>query len=70
MHESRRDLNINYKNRHSDIAFTNTLAPEHAPRQFHEIGVWDILENFKDEYAEKRFPNCLESRDKYLNLLE
>ncbi len=29
--------------------------------------MWDILENFEDNYAEKRFPNCLESRDKYLN---
>jgi len=28
LHESRRDLEIKYKNRLSDIAFTNTLAPE------------------------------------------
>ena len=67
LHETRRDLDVSYKNRHSDIAFTNTLAPEHAPQQFYEIGVWDLLENFEDEYAIKRFPNCLESRDKYLN---
>ncbi|MDQ5883794.1 MAG: Toprim protein [Pseudomonadota bacterium] len=67
LHESRRDLDISYKNRLSDIAFTDTLAPEHAPQQFHEIGVWDLLEDFEDEYAIKRFPNCLESRDKYLN---
>jgi ATP-dependent exoDNAse (exonuclease V) alpha subunit len=67
LHESRRDLDVNYKNRLSDIAFTNTLAPEHAPQQFHEVGVWDILENFEDVYAVKRFPHCLESRDKYLN---
>ncbi|MCX7342549.1 MAG: hypothetical protein NT128_00145 [Proteobacteria bacterium] len=26
-----------------------------------------ILENFEDDYAIKRFPNCLESRDNYLN---
>ena len=26
-----------------------------------------ILENFEDDYAVKRFPNCLESRDNYLN---
>ena len=67
LHETRRDLDVSYKNRHSDIAFTDTLTPEHAPQQFHEIGVWDILENFEDNYAIKRFPNCLKSRDKYLN---
>ncbi len=67
LHESRRDLDVSYKNRLSDIVFTNTLAPKHAPAEFHEVGVWDILENFEDEYAIKRFPNCLESRDKYLN---
>ncbi len=67
LHESRRNLDVNYKNRLSDIAFTNTLAPEHALAEFHEVGVWDILENFEDEYAIKRFPNCLESREKYLN---
>ncbi len=67
LHESRRDLDVSYKNRHSDIAFTDTLAPEHAPQEFHNLGVWDLLENFEDEYAIKRFPNNLEYRDKYLN---
>ena len=67
LHESRRDLKVNYKNRHSDIAFTSTLAPEHAPEQFQSLEVWNLLENFEDEYAIKRFPNCLESREKYLN---
>ncbi len=67
LHESRRNLKIAYKNRHSDIAFSDTLAPEHAPQQFHDLGVWNLLETFEDDYAIKRFPYCLESRDKYLN---
>jgi ATP-dependent exoDNAse (exonuclease V) alpha subunit len=67
LHETRRDLDVSYKNRHSDIAFTDTLAPEHATQQFRDIGVWDILENFEDSYAEKRFPRDLDARDKYLN---
>ena len=52
LHESRRDLEVNYQNRHSDIAFTATLAPEHAPDNFKDIGVWDLLENFEDEEGE------------------
>ena len=55
LHESRRNLDVSYKNRHSDIAFTDTLAPEHAPSQFHDLGVWDILENFEDKYAIQRY---------------
>ena len=55
LHESRRDLEVSYKNRLSDIAFTDTLAPEHAPSQFHDLGVWDILENFEDAYAIQRY---------------
>ncbi|MEI6627788.1 MAG: AAA family ATPase [Alphaproteobacteria bacterium] len=55
LHESRRDLEVSYKNRLSDIAFTDTLAPEHAPSQFHDLGVWDILENFEDAYAIRRY---------------
>jgi hypothetical protein len=43
LHESRRDIEVSYKNRLSDIAFTDTLAPKHAPSQFHTLGVWDIL---------------------------
>lgn len=65
LHESRRDLNVNYKNRHSDIAFSDTLAPEHALEVFKNTNVWDILENFEDEYAVKRFPYNLEAREKY-----
>jgi ATP-dependent exoDNAse (exonuclease V) alpha subunit len=65
LHESRRDIDVNYKNRHSDIAFTNTLAPEHAPESFRSTSVWDILEKFEDEYSVKRFPYNLEAREKY-----
>lgn len=65
LHESRRDINVNYRNRHSDIAFTDTLAPEYAPEVFKNTNVWDILENFEDEYAVKRFPYNLEAREKY-----
>ena len=49
LHESRRNLKIAYKNRHSDIAFTDTLAPEHTPESFKNVAVWDILENFEDD---------------------
>lgn len=66
LHESRRNLKIAYKNRHSDIAFTDTLAPEHAPESFKNVAVWDILENFEDDYAVQRFPHDLVARDKYL----
>src|SRR3989338_5969415 len=65
LHESRRDIDVNYQNRHSDIAFTDTLAPEHAPESFRSTSVWDILEKFEDEYAVKRFPYNLEAREKY-----
>jgi hypothetical protein len=40
LHESRRDLDVRYKNRLSDIAFTDTLAPSHAPAEFHNLGVF------------------------------
>jgi hypothetical protein len=66
LHESRRDINVNYQNRHSDIAFTTTLAPDHAPEMFHSVGVWDHFENFEDEYAYKRYKTD-ETREKYLN---
>lgn len=66
LHESRRDLTVNYQNRHSDIAFTTTLAPDHAPEMFHNVGVWDHFENFEDEYAYKRYKTD-ETREKYLN---
>ena len=66
LHESRRDLSVNYQNRHSDIAFTTTLAPDHAPDIFHEVRVWDHFENFEDEYAYKRYKTD-ETREKYLN---
>ena len=65
LHESRRDLNVNYQNRHSDIAFTDTLAPEHAPQVFRDTNVWNVLERFEDEYSVKRFPYNLEAREKY-----
>ncbi|MFI0478303.1 MAG: AAA family ATPase [Candidatus Rhabdochlamydia sp.] len=66
LHESRRDINVNYQNRHSDIAFTTTLAPDHAPEMFHSVGVWDHFENFEDQYAYKRYKTD-ETREKYLN---
>jgi len=66
LHESRRDLNVNYQNRHSDIAFTTTLAPDYAPEMFHNVGVWNHFENFEDEYAYKRYKTD-ETREKYLN---
>ena len=66
LHESRRDLEVNYQNRHSDIAFTATLAPEHAPDNFKDIGVWDLLETFEDEYGNKRYKTD-ETRAAYLN---
>jgi hypothetical protein len=66
LRESRRDLGFNYKNRLSDIAFTNTLAPEHVPQQFHNVGVWDALETLEDVYADKLYPRNLEYRDKHL----
>ena len=66
LHESRRDLNVNYRNRHSDIAFTTTLAPEQAPQAFHQATVWDHFENFEDEYAYKRYKTD-ETRENYLN---
>lgn len=66
LHESRRDLNVNYQNRHSDIAFTTTLAPDYAPEMFHNVGVWNHFENFEDAYAYKRYKTD-ETREKYLN---
>ena len=66
LHESRRDLNVNYRNRHSDIAFTATLAPDHAPEMFHNVGVWDHFENFEDTYAYQRYKTD-QTREQYLN---
>ncbi len=66
LHESRRDLNVNYRNSHSDIAFTTTLAPEHAPEMFHDVDVWNHFENFEDTYAYQRYKTD-ETRDTYLN---
>ncbi|MFN6415659.1 MAG: MobA/MobL family protein [Pseudomonadota bacterium] len=66
LHESRRDLNVNYQNRHSDIAFTATLAPETAPKEFHQTTVWDLFENFEDTYAYQRYKTD-QTREQYLN---
>ena len=66
LHESRRDLEVNYQNRHSDIVFTATLAPEHAPNEFRGVGVWDLLETFEDEYGNKRYKTD-QTREAYLN---
>jgi ATP-dependent exoDNAse (exonuclease V) alpha subunit len=66
LHESRRDLDVNYQNRHSDIAFTATLAPEYAPEMFHDVRVWDHFENFEDEYGYKHYKTDA-TRDAYLS---
>ena len=67
LHESRRDITVNFKNRHSDITFTDTLAPLLAPQKFKELGVWDRLETFEDAYAQARFPRDEAYRDRYMN---
>lgn len=67
LHETRRALDVNYKNRYNDIAYTNTLAPEGVPDKFTNLGVWDYLESFEDEYAVSRFPHNIEARERYLN---
>ena len=66
LYESRRDLNVNYENRHSDIVHTHTLIPEGVPSEFKNLDVWDKLESFEDTYAIKRFPNNLEARVIYM----
>lgn len=66
LHETRRNYNFSYKKRMNNIAFTDTLAPNHASAKFHDVGVWDILETLEDDYAEKLYPRNIEYRDKHL----
>lgn len=65
LHESRRDLPVDYRNRHSDIAFCQTFAPNHAPEWMKDLSVWDKLESFEDTYALQRYKSD-ETREKYL----
>lgn len=67
LHESRRNLDANYKNRASDIAYTTTLIPDHVDDSFAHISVWDKIESFEDVYAKVRFPNGELAREKYMN---
>lgn len=57
LHETRRDLDVNYKNRSSDIAYTMTCVLKHAPQDRATVHIWDDIELFEDAYAYKRFPN-------------
>jgi len=66
LYESRRDLNVNYQNRQSDITYINTFIPNGIPEEFKRLSVWDKLESFEDEYAQKRYPNSVEAREKYM----
>lgn len=66
LYETRRELNVSYQNRHSDIAFSETIAPEYAPAEFHNIGVWDSLESFEDVYGNTRY-KTEKTKEDYLN---
>ena len=66
LHESRRDIDVNYKNRNSDIAFSTTIASEYTPAEFHSLGVWDVLENFEDIYGNTRYKTD-KTKEDYLN---
>ncbi len=66
LHDSRRGLEVNFQNRYTDVEFTATLAPEHAPNKFKDSGVWDLLETFEDEYGHERYKS-IETKDAYLN---
>lgn len=66
LHESRRDVDVNYQNRASDIALTSTLIPNHAPKDFAHLSIWDKIETFEDAYAMQRFPNGEIAREKYM----
>ncbi len=51
LEETRRDLIADYRNRSSDVIYSFTLAPDHAPESFRTLKIWDELENFEDRYA-------------------
>jgi hypothetical protein len=67
LHESRRDLKINYQNRSSDVAFFATLAPDYLGDEFRSLKIWDTFETFEDTYAKKRFHISEIAKDKYIN---
>ncbi|MDR0753305.1 MAG: AAA family ATPase, partial [Holosporaceae bacterium] len=53
LHEERRDKTADYSKRGGDVAFVNTLAPEHS--KYKGLEVWNAAENFEDFYADKHF---------------
>ncbi len=73
LYETRRDVAANFTNRSSDVVWCETLVPSHleALKESHpylfDLHVWDKVESFEDEYAQKRFPRCESSRQKYLD---
>lgn len=67
LHESRRQLDVNYKNRASDVAITSTLIPNHTPQNLTYLSIWDKIESFEDDYAKARFPNGKIAQQKYMN---
>jgi len=55
LHETRRDIKADYRNRSLDVIFATTLAIDAAPAWAKELGVWDRLESYEDEYAGLRY---------------
>ncbi len=51
LEESRRDITADYRNRSSDIIFSATFAPNHAPDYMKKLEVWNSLESHEDQYA-------------------
>ena len=51
LEETRRDITADYRNRSSDIIFSATFAPNHAPDYMKNLGVWNSLESYEDQYA-------------------
>lgn len=55
LEETRRNITADYRNRSSDIIFSTTLAPDHAPAYMKNLGVWNALETHEDQYASLRY---------------
>jgi len=55
LEETRRDIKADYRNRSLDVIFSTTLAIDAAPAWAKELGVWDRLESYEDEYALLRY---------------
>lgn len=66
LEESRREITADYRNRSSDIIFSETIAPNHAPEHMRNLGVWNSLESFEDQYAMRRY-RTEETQKKYKN---